>query len=179
VIVFALPLAWLKWFWWRTNVWGDAVGMLGAFPLAFLVCFGCDALHIPAFGNLNEHPFWQGFLILFVAGWVVILAVTLLTPPEDPAILKSFYRKVMPLGFWGPIAKQVEPEIRAEANRETIQEIWACFWGVAFCFLMVIAFFSLCARWYALGTGCTLGTIAAGWLFFRGALSAVAFKKVQ
>jgi hypothetical protein len=71
----------------------------------------------------------------------------------------------------------VEPEVREEARRETIQEIWACLWGVAFCFLMVIAFFALCARWYALGTGCTLGTIASGWLFFRGALGAVAFKK--
>jgi solute:Na+ symporter, SSS family len=177
VIVFSLPLAWLKWFWWRMNVWGDAVGMLCAFPLAFLVCFGCDALHIPAFGNLDQHPFWQGFLILFVAGWAVILTVTLLTPPEDPAILKAFYRKVMPLGVWGPIAKQVEPEVRAEANRETLREIWACVWGVVFCFLMVTAFFALCARRYTLGAGCTLGSITAGWLFFRAALSAVAFKK--
>jgi len=179
VIVFALPVAWVKWFWWRTNVWGDAVGMLGAFPLAFLVCFGCKPLGIPAFGNLDEHPFWQGFLILFASGWVVILAVTLLTRPEDPDVLQAFYRKVMPIGLWGPIARQVEPEVRAQAHRDTIQELWACVWGVAFCFLMVIAFFGLCARHYVLGATCVLGAIATGRLFFRGALGSGTFRRTN
>ncbi len=40
LVVFPLPLAWLKWFWWRTNVAGDMVGILGAFPVGYVVWFG-------------------------------------------------------------------------------------------------------------------------------------------
>lgn len=43
LIVFSLPLAWLKWFWWRMNVVGDMVGILGGFPAGYIVWFGSDA----------------------------------------------------------------------------------------------------------------------------------------
>ena len=35
---------------------------------------------------------------------------TLLTKPEDEAVLKDFYRRVRPWGFWGPILKKVLAE---------------------------------------------------------------------
>jgi len=73
----------LKWFWWRTNVFGEMVGILGAFPTGYTVWFGSDAvipsavrawIHrisglnldgiVPAFGNLNRRC--QEVAILFV-----------------------------------------------------------------------------------------------------------------
>ena len=44
LVVFSLPLAWLKWFWWRLNAVGDMVGILGGFPAGYLVWFGSDAV---------------------------------------------------------------------------------------------------------------------------------------
>ena len=35
---------------------------------------------------------------------------TLLTAPEDEEILKDFYRRVRPWGFWGPILEKVRQE---------------------------------------------------------------------
>jgi heme/copper-type cytochrome/quinol oxidase subunit 4 len=35
---------------------------------------------------------------------------TLLTKPEDDAVLKDFYRRVRPWGFWGPVLKMVLAE---------------------------------------------------------------------
>ncbi len=197
LIVFSLPLAWLKWFWWRMNIFGDAVGMLGAFPLAFVVCFGSNSvlpqsvrdwsltalgwnleLFVPAFGDTSAHPFWQGFLILFAAGWAAILGATLLTRPEDPEVLKAFYRKVRPIGFWGPIAREVDAETLRETARETRNDLWACLCGVCFCFLLVVAFFSFSGqKLLSLGAGCAVLSIPAGVMFFRTALNSAAFSR--
>ena len=38
----ALPLSWLRWFWWRLNVWGEVFGILISVPLSALVWFGLD-----------------------------------------------------------------------------------------------------------------------------------------
>jgi heme/copper-type cytochrome/quinol oxidase subunit 4 len=35
---------------------------------------------------------------------------TLLTKPEDDAVLMDFYRRVRPWGFWGPVLKKVLAE---------------------------------------------------------------------
>ncbi len=38
------------------------------------------------------------------------MVTSLLTRPEDPEILKSFYRTVKPWGFWGPVYRMVVAE---------------------------------------------------------------------
>ncbi len=49
---------------------------------------------------------WGVDIILIVAFTTVVwLAVTFLTPPDDKGKLLSFYQKVRPGGFWGPIAR--------------------------------------------------------------------------
>ena len=46
-------------------------------------------------------------LILSVIG---CLAGTLLTKPEDDAVLMDFYRRVRPWGLWGPVLRKVQAE---------------------------------------------------------------------
>lgn len=195
VIVFSLPLAWLKWFWWRMNVYGDAVGMLLALPSSFVVWFGSDTLLpetfrrsvyevigwdvtglVPRFGDLNRYPFWYGFAILFASGWIVILAVTLLTRPERIELLREFYLKTRPLGPWGPVARSVQPMIRSSIAAEARRDVQASLWGIAFCFLMVTAFFSAAADRGLTSLLCAGLCISAGYLFWRTALGAGAFR---
>jgi hypothetical protein len=51
-----------------------------------------------------------GFGLVFVFSLVASILGTLLTKAEDEEILKDFYRRVRPWGFWGPILKKVQAE---------------------------------------------------------------------
>lgn len=188
LMVFPLPLAWLKWFWWRTNVFGDLVGVLGAFPAGYVVWFGSDAVlprgfrdwffhatHwnlsglVPAFGDLNQHPFWAGFGILFILGWVCILFATLLTRPEDHSVLASFYKSVRPIGWWKPVRRRLGESKKEEAavQAQTWRDLRACAWGVGLYFAMVVAFFSVMGgHLWASGLTACLAAIA-GYYFIQ------------
>jgi hypothetical protein len=50
---------------------------------------------------------WQGLGLLFGMSVVVLVTITLLTPPESKEVLKQFYARCRPLGFWKPISDEV------------------------------------------------------------------------
>lgn len=186
LVVFPLPLAWLKWFWWRTNIFGEMVGILGAFPAGYTVWFGSDAVipsgarawfHrlsglnvdgiVPAFGDLNRFPFWAGFSIIFALGWIAILTTTLLTRPESMDVLRKFYRDVRPIGFWGPVKAELPLEERKSINARAGAEIIACCWGVACYFLMVLAAFSAFGGHFAFAVLSGIASVATAAMFIR------------
>ena len=94
----------LKWYWWRFNghgyFWGLVTGLVGAMALPELARL--------AFG----HPVSALYLfpVLLLLSTIGCLAGTWLTPPEDPAVLKQFYKTVRPWGCWGPVRDQVLAE---------------------------------------------------------------------
>jgi SSS family solute:Na+ symporter len=182
LVVFPLPLAWLKWFWWRTNVYGEMAGILGAFPAGYIVWFGSDAVLpkswglpalVPAFGNLDRYPFWVGFSILFGLGWAAVLSATLLTRPESMEVLRDFYRTVRPIGFWGPVRASLAASGDLSAPSRAVGPLITCALGVAFHLLMTIAFFSLFGRRIGLFAAALAGTLVSGALFSRAALKRV------
>lgn len=89
----------LKWYWWRFNGFGYFWGMVGGIMAAMVV-----PLALPQVSPLNAFPV---ILAISLAG---CLLGTLLTPAEDMEVLKSFYRRVRPWGFWGPVRRVVERE---------------------------------------------------------------------
>lgn len=93
----------LKWYWWRFNGFGYFWGMVTGIG-ASLVLAAAQALNLTGLSALNAFP-----LILAVS-LVGCFAGTLLTPAEDDEVLKAFYRKVRPWGFWGPILAKVRQE---------------------------------------------------------------------
>ena len=50
------------------------------------------------------------FPLVLILSLIGCLAGTLLTKPEDDAVLKDFYRRVRPWGFWGPVLRKVLAE---------------------------------------------------------------------
>jgi Na+(H+)/acetate symporter ActP len=193
-VAFSLPLAWLKWFWWRMNVFGDAVGMLGGFPAAALIWFGSDAIFpkafrswmqrnaglnieglVPRFGDLTRYPFWMGFMILFSLGWICILSVTLLTRPEAKETLHNFYDRVRPIGWWGPVAREFPLSVRRAVVLETKQNLAACAVGIIFSYTLCIAFFSLFATSFKLAALLLFPCILSGYFFFRLTMRASLF----
>jgi len=89
----------LKWYWWRFNSYGYFWGMVGGIIGSMI--FPAVYADVPV---IYIFP-----LILFVSiiGCVV---GALMTPPDDEKVLKRFYIKVRPWGFWGPIHDKVAAE---------------------------------------------------------------------
>jgi len=86
----------LKWHWWRFNAygyfWGMMSGLLASLALPLL---------FPSLQPLYAFPY------LLLSGLVGSIVGTLLTPPEDDAVLMTFYQNVRPWGFWRPIKDKV------------------------------------------------------------------------
>ena len=190
LIVFSLPLAWLKWFWWRTNAVGDMVGILGGFPAGYIVWFGSDSVlpqHfrswaqtvigynldglIPAFSNLTKHPFWQGFGVLFVLGWICILGATLLTRPEPMHVLEKFYLKAQPMGIWGPVRRHLAAESREAPRHNLSHGLLSGALGIVFYFSLTVALFSFMGGHMKLAAGSAVIAAAFGALFAKTAIS--------
>jgi Na+/proline symporter len=89
----------LKWYWWRFNGYGYFWGMVAGIAASMVV-----PVALPDVRPLNAFPLILG---LSTAG---CLLGTLLTRPEDDEVLKAFYRRVRPWGFWGPVLAKVRAE---------------------------------------------------------------------
>jgi SSS family solute:Na+ symporter len=111
----------LKWYWWRFNgfgyFWGMVVGIASSLAVPPLIA---RSAYLKTFAqehslNLNVS---LGFGVVFVLSLAGCLAGTLLTKPEDEEVLKEFYRRVRPWGFWGPILRKVQQENPAFERNE-------------------------------------------------------------
>jgi solute:Na+ symporter, SSS family len=158
MIAFILPLAWLRFFWWRLNIWGEIAALAGGLPLSYVIWFELDFAH---------KPFWQGFLLLFGSGWVVIVAVTLLAAPERREVLMEFYRRCKPPGLWGEIAQAVSPQERHRMQQETRSDLYECLLGVIFCTGAVTATADLFGRHWTASGAALFVTVISSVLFWR------------
>jgi solute:Na+ symporter, SSS family len=86
----------LKWHWWRLNGFGYFAGMTSG--VAGAIVF---PLFWPGVSGIFGFPF------IFALSLIVSVVVSLLTPAENPAILKKFYCTVKPWGFWKPVYSQI------------------------------------------------------------------------
>jgi solute:Na+ symporter, SSS family len=89
----------LKWFWWRFNSYGYFWGMLSG-----IIAAGAASSAFP-----NAPPIYT-FPAVFGLSLAASLLGSLLTPPDDLLVLKEFYRRVRPWGFWKPIHELLEKD---------------------------------------------------------------------
>ncbi|HEV7991146.1 MAG TPA: sodium:solute symporter family protein [Gemmatimonadaceae bacterium] len=82
----------LKWYWWRFNAygyfWGMVAGIAGSMIVPLL---------------MRGVPPIYGFPVILALSLVGCIAGTLMTPPDDQAVLENFYLRVRPWGFWKPV----------------------------------------------------------------------------
>lgn len=157
VFAFVLPLSWLRFFWWRLNIYGEAAALVIGLPLSYVVWFPLG------FSDERAHPFWQGFLLLFGLGAVVIVVVTLLTRPERIETLREFHRRARPPGFWGPVLEGLPCEERLQIRRDTFRDLADCALGVVFAASAIMAVVSPLGRHWgvfamALAVACASGS---------------------
>ena len=155
MVIFLLPLAWFRFFWWRYNVWAELSAIIIGLPFSIFVWFGL--------GYQDGAKMAAGLTILMVTAFASQILITLLTPPESMDKLKTFYLKCRPPGFWGPVAK----ELGITHVVATKKMLWQSFLGIATCVGMVIVTNSLFnGNLIFIFSGITLSAIC-GFLLFK------------
>jgi Na+(H+)/acetate symporter ActP len=103
----------LKWYWWRFNGYGYFWGMVAGISSALTVPAAIQRI-TPLQDFAHAHSLnlevSVSFGVVFVLSLMGCFLGTLLTAPEDEEVLKDFYRRVRPWGFWGPILKKLQQE---------------------------------------------------------------------
>jgi Na+/proline symporter len=105
----------LKWYWWRFNGYGYFWGMVTGIVSALILAWPDLLKNVPAVQsllarysiNLDVSIIFPLVLVISLTG---CLLGTLLTKPDNEEVLKDFYRRVRPWGFWGPVLKKVMAE---------------------------------------------------------------------
>lgn len=132
----------LKWYWWRFNgygyFWGMVAGIASALGLPSIVA------KVPAVQNmLAAYSINMDVSIVFPL--VLILSLigcflgTLLTKADDEEVLKDFYRRVRPWGFWGPVLKLVQAEDPAfERNKDFPRDMFNIAVGIVWQVALVV-----------------------------------------
>lgn len=88
----------LKWHWWRFNGSGFAWGMVaGLVP----------ALIFPLIFDILPLYYFPLILVISIAGCLI---GTYMEPATDREVLKCFYKRTRPWGFWKPIQEEVQRE---------------------------------------------------------------------
>lgn len=107
----------LRWFWWRVNGWADLAAQVGSLPLTLFYSHGpgCEwiARLADGWGGAPDDHYGLAFVFTVATNSLLWLFVLALTKPEEEAKLISFYRRVRPYGFWGPIARAC-PDVKIE-----------------------------------------------------------------
>jgi len=114
----------LKWYWWRFNGFGYFWGMVTGIASSLILPSLLPRISLIR-GFLQAHPVNSDvaliFPLTFAISLVGCLAGTYLTAPEDDEVLKSFYRRVRPWGFWSPILAKVRAE---DPSFEPNKDFW-------------------------------------------------------
>lgn len=89
----------LRWYWWRLNGYGYAIGTVAGLIVSLIVPF-----------VRAMDPMYVSFPVVSVVSLVGTLLGTWFTAPTNREVLKQFYRRVRPFGVWGPIRQEVQSE---------------------------------------------------------------------
>src|ERR1039457_3777556 len=74
----------------------------------------------------------NSFPIILAFSLIGCIAGTLLTAPDEEAVLKDFYRRVRPWGFWGPIREKVMQEDPSfQPNPDFLRDMFNVVVGIA------------------------------------------------
>ena len=81
----------LRWYWWRMNGWGYALGTFGGILLSLVSLF------------TDTVPDYVVFPLIVTASLLLSIIGSLVTRPVDKKLLKEFYLSIHPFGMWKPV----------------------------------------------------------------------------
>lgn len=168
----------LKWYWWRFNgqayFWGMVSGILIA--LVFVLPYG-DIFTLAAGASpVDDFLIWMdqmnplnAFLIIFAGSLVTCILVALNTAPDDMEVLKRFYFKVRPWGFWKPVHTALEkthPGLSENKNggRDMINVVIGIIWQTS---LTATGIYLVTQNWPALMVAIAIALSSTIWLKYQ------------
>ena len=95
----------IRWYWWRFNGYGFAVGTLFGMIAAILT---------KAFGG--PLPEYTSFLIASGSSLLGCIIGTYYTKPTDDEVLFNFYKITRPFGFWNKVRNQLSSDVLSKIN---------------------------------------------------------------
>ncbi len=118
-----LPL-FLRWYWWRFNGYGFAIGTGAGIIGAIL-----QKLLFPGW------PEWTAFLVVSLISVTGMFVSTFLTPATPMNVLVDFYKKTRPFGLWTKVRAHIDPDeqrgIKQENRRDLLALACAIPWQVS------------------------------------------------
>ena len=103
----SLPML-LRFYWWRYNGWGYACGAGAGIFMSIVQRFFIQGL-----------PEYMNYVIVLSSALIGCIIGTLLTSPVPRENIVEFYRRVRPMGFWGPVKIHVSEEERRRIKKES------------------------------------------------------------
>jgi Na+/proline symporter len=150
----------IRWYWWRFNGYGYAGGTMVGMTLAVV-----QKIVAP---DLAEA--WT-FALIGSVTFVASIAISLLTAPTRPDVLKTFYRETKPFGFWNAVRERIDDlemaSIRSESRRDILGILLAVPWQLSL-FLTTMMFVT--KEWptfFVLLGVCAALTVALYFVWFR------------
>jgi len=86
----------LRWYWWRMNGWGYALGTLGGIALSLVALF------------IRDVPSYVVFPLIVLASLLMSVLGSVMTQPVDHKTLQEFYCQVRPFGLWKPVKMKAD-----------------------------------------------------------------------
>ena len=108
-----------RWYWWRMNGMGFAVGTVAGMIAAVL-----QRVFLP------DIPEYFSFSIATSASLIGMVIGTYAAKPTDEKVLFEFYKRTRPFGFWGPVRKKIAASTLEKINTENRRDILSTFMAV-------------------------------------------------
>jgi SSS family solute:Na+ symporter len=129
----------LRWYWWRMNGWGYALGTFGGMALSLL------PLMVSGLSMFIVFP------LICTASLVLSVVGSLVTRPVEESTLISFYRSIRPFGLWRPVRDRAalsleERTLSSESTSRTLFNVVVAMVGIHGLYLFPMY---LVGHWYA------------------------------
>lgn len=109
----------LRWYWWRYNASGFAIGLIAGIVGAML-----QRIFFPTMAE------WWQFGLIFIIGLSASLIGTYVSSPTPNNILENFYIKTRPFGFWKKFEHLLPPQIKEEVKKEHLTDLLSVPFGL-------------------------------------------------
>ena len=140
----------LRWYWWRLNGFGYAVGTLAGLTIA---------LAVPYIEQLS--PLYVSFPVICLVSLVATLAATWLTPATPDSVLTHFYENVRPFGCWGRVRQVCSAEQVSSRGEGMGLAVINVLLGMVAVFCAYVAPMYLVSHFHVAALWCALLAIAA------------------
>ena len=129
----------LKWIWWRFNGYGYFGGMLAGLIAATVVP-----------GLFPETSDIYLFPLVLLISFIGCFTGVYLGKPDDMEVLKNFYKKTKPWGFWKPVRQQMQKEDPSFVPDQSFKmDAFNCVVGIVWQMTFVLAPIYLVIKEYA------------------------------